>query len=532
MTNLQLIPVAPSFSLGHQVSWFGLKKKTLRHAGNVISFATTGSGERHLTELSIIDHQGSAVVLDTTGGGIYNATYEAQLAKGHRVVVVDPSGVIDGQSKNLNCLDFIDPTHPDGFKDATTLAEMLVYVEPNAKTGQHLDEDVRSVIALLVFYAAGLRAEARCMSMMRDILAGGLWEVERALRVLVEETKHQAEIVKAAQKTLRNLSQPWGQYLIDSADHHTKFLEQEVGDSSAKTVINSFVSNASVFTKGVASEPGTPIRPHVFDEQKTTVYIITSALEREPNPRMYRALVGMMMVAAHRTHPNNAPVGFFLYGGLSLGRMKPVSDAICSSIKTQASFWLSGSIDLPRLQYFYPSEWQLLMGASAHLLLNIEDQDTHDYFRSSFQAAGLEDASAQGWNSYRVNWLRPIAILPGAKALQINMLESNTNGSCVDALTRFRRLFGSEKGGVASDTGKEIVRVTPTTCCVKCNAPMKIPSQAILSPEYRCGCGVTYKVVSAISDPSQLRGLDIDPKVFLGNCSMKFFVTSEERPGK
>lgn len=430
------------------------------------------------------------------------------------MVVVDPSGVIDGQSKNLNCLDFIDPTHPDGFKDATTLAEMLMYVEPNAKTEQHLDEDVRCVIALLVFYVAGLRAEARCMSMMREILAGGLWEVERAIRVLVEETRHQAEIAKAAQKALRDLSQPWGQYLIDSADHHTKFLEQNFEDSNAKTINYSSVSSVSVFTRDMASGPSKPIRPHVFDEQKTTVYIITSALEKAPTPRIYRALVGMMIVAAQRTHSNNAPVGFFLYGGLSLGRMKPVSDAICSSIKSQASFWLSGSIDLQGLQYFYPSEWHLLMGASAHLLLNIEDPDTHDYFRSSFQGAGLEDASAQGWNSYRVNWLRPIAILPGAKALQIHMLGPNTSASGVDALSRFKWLFGSERGAVASDIEKEIEHVTPTTCCAKCNAPMKLSSQAILSPEYRCGCGVTYTVISATSDPSQLRRLDIDPKVF------------------
>jgi hypothetical protein len=68
--------------------------------------------------------------------------------------------------------------------------------------------------------------------------------------------------------------------------------------------------------------------------------------------------------------------------------------------------------------------------------------------------------------------------------------------------------------------------------CTSCGAALEPSPKAILDGEYHCVCGATYKVVSAISDASQLRRVESDPETILRNCSVRIFESTPQRPNE
>ncbi|KPY55678.1 hypothetical protein [Pseudomonas amygdali] len=68
--------------------------------------------------------------------------------------------------------------------------------------------------------------------------------------------------------------------------------------------------------------------------------------------------------------------------------------------------------------------------------------------------------------------------------------------------------------------------------CTLCGAALEPSTKAILDGEYHCVCGATYKVVSAISDASQLRRVGSDPDIILGNCSVRIFESTSPGPNE
>nr|WP_228857598.1 hypothetical protein [Pseudomonas syringae] len=68
--------------------------------------------------------------------------------------------------------------------------------------------------------------------------------------------------------------------------------------------------------------------------------------------------------------------------------------------------------------------------------------------------------------------------------------------------------------------------------CTSCGAALEPSPKAILDGKHHCVCGATYKVVSAISDASQLRGVESDPETILRNCSVRIFESTPQRPNE
>jgi hypothetical protein len=64
-----------------------------------------------------------------------------------------------------------------------------------------------------------------------------------------------------------------------------------------------------------------------------------------------------------------------------------------------------------------------------------------------------------------------------------------------------------------------------------CKAPAVMTHQDVMNGYVICNCGVSLKVFAGCSDPSQLRGLDIDPKTILANCNTKVFFALDDQPG-
>lgn len=66
-----------------------------------------------------------------------------------------------------------------------------------------------------------------------------------------------------------------------------------------------------------------------------------------------------------------------------------------------------------------------------------------------------------------------------------------------------------------------------------CKTQTVMTHQDVMNGYVICNCGASHKVISGCSDPSQLRGLDIDPKTIMASCNTKvFFAIDQPSDGK
>lgn len=510
----------PAFSLGYASNKMGLGDSTIKHTGHVVTFATSGAGELALTASNIINYAGSSVVLDTSGrGGLYSATAVALLAKGNRVIVVDPDAVLGVPGVDFNLLDFVIPSQPDALLAATRLAEMMVIGDDGEDLTEHV-KTVQTIIALAVYHIAGLNEEARSMTGLRDLFMEGCEAIERAVRA-VADTAQMASVVSSARGVLEALSGPNRAILYRLAESQTRFID--FFESDLDKGIYSSPGEHNTHSHAIVPVPKS-FTPEVFNGTRTNVFIVGGDWEKRLCVRRYRALVGLMMFAASSTKHGVPSVGFFLHGALHLGGIMPLAEIICSGASTsKTAFWLGGQIDLPRLQLCYPDHWERILAASALLVLNTDEKKTRDYFHPFLKSPVLVGGGGANGSHYREVRYNPIALLPGENTRPVRVLSALYAGARPGRLTWIRnlmRLGGKPARRAASSKGL----LTSATVCANCDEPLRLSVQAMLVAEHRCTCGVLYKVITGSSDASRLRGLDTDPQFLLGNCSTKIVI--------
>lgn len=515
---------APTFSFGYASKKIRIGNLPVTHAGHVVTFATSGAGEVALTANNIIDYEGSSVVLDTTGrGDLYSATAVALLAKGNRVIVIDPDAVLDVRGIDFNLLDFVIPSQPYAFQAATRMAEMMVVADGGEYLAQHV-KIVQSIIALAVYHVAGLHEEARSMSGLRDLFKGGCEAIERAVRA-VADTAQLTSVVSSALRVLEALSGTDRAILCRLAEGQTKFIDFFESDLDKGTY--SAPGDHQTLSPASAPAPKT-FTPEIFNGVRTTVFIVGGDWEKKLCVRRYRALVGLMLHAASSAKVSVQPVGFFLHGALQLGEVTPLAEAICSGTATKTAIWLGGQIELPRLQLCYPEHWERILASSALLLLHTDEKETFDYFHPHLKSPVMVGGGGSSGAHYSVIRYNPIAVMPGVKTRPVHALNALYAGARASHVPWFRNLLrlGRKPTQCADRSREHLMR---STVCAKCGEPLGLSTQAILVAEYRCTCGVLYKVITGVSDVSQVKKLDNDPQALLGNHSMKIVFRAERK---
>jgi type IV secretion system protein VirD4 len=216
----------------------------LAHATHVSIFAPTGAGKSVSLAIPFLLTCGeSAAITDLKGELFLKTAAHRRRAFGHRVVVLDPYGVVTTKGDVLNPLDFILRDSRHAIDDINDLAAALV-VRPPEEREPHWSDMAESVIAAVsgVVVAYGdAAAGSRSLHAVRDILSN-----PRRLAMatqLMTESDCFSGMLRPMGGALLNLAEKERASVISSALRHLRFL----GTPAVAAVTGGMGSPASTF---------------------------------------------------------------------------------------------------------------------------------------------------------------------------------------------------------------------------------------------------------------------------------------------
>ena len=215
-------------------------------------FAPTGVGKGVSCAIPfLLDSPDSCVVVDFKGE-LARATMKRRRQMGHRIVLLDPYGLVTDRPDSLNALDFIKTDSPHMIDEIRDLAESLVI-----RTGQerepHWNDSaevwIAAAIAAVVQYGD---SDDRSLQTVRSLLASSPEKLGMMTKLLCESD--------ACDGMLSRLG-----------NQLTQFKDKEL--SSTLTTANRFLRFLDTLAIG-ASTTGSSFDPDLLTREKTTVYLV------------------------------------------------------------------------------------------------------------------------------------------------------------------------------------------------------------------------------------------------------------------
>lgn len=337
-----------------------------RFAGHVVTVAPTGSGKGIGAVIpNLLDYPGSALVLDVKGENAA-VTARARRELGHKVFVVDPFGVTNGEAHAFNLLDRLDTTDPECVGESAVLADCLVISDPKGQA--HFDESARTLLQGLMLHVAGLDEGRRNLPEVRRILTAGEEVLFETLAEMAADEKAAFGLPARAANTIMGMPDRERGSVISTAQKSTAFMDDP---RIAATVSRSDFNLANM------------------KAELMTVYLVLPANKIGPNARFVRAFIGSVIAAitSSTTQPMHR-VAFLLDEFGQLGYMKQIEDAVSLMRGYGLAFWVFIQ-DLSQLKGVYP-KWQTFLANSAKTFYGTDDFDTAKYVSDSLGQATIE----------------------------------------------------------------------------------------------------------------------------------------------
>lgn len=312
----------------------------------------------------------SSVVVDVKGElAAYTAAYRAS-QKGHRVVVIDPFGVMQRNypklaathsfltSTGFNPIAALDPAREEFPDDATALAEAMIRVEGNEP---HWSQSAQDLLTALIMYVriarpgASLEHVRKILGLPNDGLRG---TIRLAMEVGISEDCEELTIKAGRFSDIR----------------------------SENRELNSIVSTALTQTRWLDSRPiKADLSKGAFDfgtlkEKPTTVYLILPPRHLATHSTWLRVLItSCLMPLLRSVEDAKVPVLFALDEFAQLGKMQVIEDNIALLRGYGVKLWPILQ-DLAQIRHLYSERWESFIGNSGVVQsFAPQDQTTRDY---------------------------------------------------------------------------------------------------------------------------------------------------------
>jgi len=278
----------------------------LREYVHLLTVAPSGSGKGVGVIIpNLLHHRGPVVVIDPKGEN-YKLTAGYRAAKfGHMIACLDPFGVTEAATAQLNPLDLIDPTGEQAVDDARALAEALV-VKSDKDQDPHWNEQATLLLqAVILFVVSTLRSSQRNLNSVREILANpdALRKVIQAMR----SSQAAGGIFARLGGQLAGMTERDFAYVVSSANRHTNFLD----------------------TPRVAASVGhSSFRPHNLRSGQLSIYLVLPAKYLRSHSRLMRLWVVTLLRVLMDEPDEKNKVLFLLDEVAQLGEMQPLEDAV------------------------------------------------------------------------------------------------------------------------------------------------------------------------------------------------------------
>ncbi|MGK7297499.1 MAG: type IV secretory system conjugative DNA transfer family protein, partial [Candidatus Wenzhouxiangella sp. M2_3B_020] len=300
---------------------------------------------------TLLSYPGPVIVIDPKGEN-YQVTARRRREMGQRVFKLDPFSLTGDDSHCLNLLDTFDPTAPDAYDEAMTLAELLA--PKRFVTDPFWDDSARLLLTALILHVASARPPV-----LRN-----LSEVTYLINQSAEDLGFTIkEMLKSKHEMVRYLARGF-------SATEAKVWASILSTAKAATAVFNGINFGAI--SGTTDIPMSGI----VRGDPISIYLILPPDKLDSHGRMLRAWIGALMnQISKRRHQVPTPTLFILDEAAQLGTLQQLRRAITLmrgyGLRTW-SFWQ----DLSQLKSLYP-DWQTLynntryiqtFGATTHLL--------------------------------------------------------------------------------------------------------------------------------------------------------------------
>jgi type IV secretion system protein VirD4 len=279
---------------------------TLSKAVHTAVFAPTGVGKGVSFVIAfLMTCRDSMVVVDFKGENA-RITAQARRAMGHRVVLLDPFGVVTREPDTFNPLDGIDAANPLALDECRDLAEALVLRTGQEKEPHWLDSAeiwIAAMVAAVVHYA---ESGDRSLQAVRALLTDPQ-KMDAAIKLMCQ-------------------SDAWEGMLARLGHQLTHFRDKELGSTLTST--NRFLRFLD--TVAIAeSTKASSFDPAELVKGRMTVYLILPPEHMRAQSALLRMWIGSLLRAVVRGGlQEKRKVHFVLDESASLGHMEALGDAL------------------------------------------------------------------------------------------------------------------------------------------------------------------------------------------------------------
>ncbi|MFO0847858.1 MAG: type IV secretory system conjugative DNA transfer family protein [Gemmataceae bacterium] len=281
-------------------------------AVNTVVFAPTGVGKTagYATPLLLLDTATSAVVIDVDGA-IYRATAEHRKRRGHRIVLLDPLGIVTGaRADTCNPLELVDWQDPFLLDRARMIAVSVVVVTGEEKD-PHWPQSAVVWITAAIAFLAGAAADCNdrsglTLTNVYALIADDAVMTD-AMRVMAACPVHRGTVASLARQVLSSTGEEKASIRSTALTHLAGFNTAAVIDATT----------------------GQSFDPIELRRRKSTVYIVLPPYAIDEKKSLVRAWLTCMMRRCVDAGPTHAgAVTFVLDEAASLKRVEEVEKGV------------------------------------------------------------------------------------------------------------------------------------------------------------------------------------------------------------
>jgi type IV secretion system protein VirD4 len=344
-----------------------------RGEGHLVTIGPNGSGKTRRLLIPNLYRltDWSMVVVDIKGElAALTAAYRAA-QPGHRVIVVDPFGVMPQnyphlvekfpflKSSGFNPLSALDPKSDDFPDNAMVLAEALIRVEGNEP---HWSQSAQDLVAALIMYVRIDMPETGSLAEVRALLGQPAVDFRASVRAMMK---------KGIEEECEELTIKAGRF------------SELTGDNKE---LNGVISTALTQTRWLDSRPvKADLVTGSFDfstlkETPSTVYLILPPRYLATHSTWLRVLITSCLMSLLRSiDDQGTPVMFMLDEFAQLGQMQVIENNMALMRGYGVKLWLILQ-DLSQIQSLYEKRWESFIG-NAGVVQSFAPQDvtTRDY---------------------------------------------------------------------------------------------------------------------------------------------------------
>jgi type IV secretion system protein VirD4 len=341
-------------------------------SGHLMTIAPTRSGKGVSAIIpNLLDYPHSVIVTDPKGEN-YAITQRRRKEMGSTVLALDPFAVVEKNGAKFNPLDLINPSHPDALDECRSIADLLVYSNESSADTEYFNNEAKSLLTGLIFFASTLPKTQRNLLSVRAVLELPEDDLKEFMEIKQNDTS--CPPLKSASARFLQKADKERSAVLSTAQNHTHFLESP----RMRTILSASTVNLDQ-----------------LGSLSLSIFLILPPHRLDSYARWLRLMVGSITLSiTSKNKKTEHPVLFLLDEFANLGKMELIKKAYSLMAGYGLNLWAFLQ-DLNQLKALYKDNWETFLGNSDI----IQFFGTNDFFTAEYASKLIGDTTVYAENS-------------------------------------------------------------------------------------------------------------------------------------